>query len=293
MRRFGFNPMLQRPVIAGVAPEVSLIPVPHLLVRKASPLGVYFAGMEKWKVAFSQDVGTFFEAYVGRQLKLSGGEVRSAAKYVKSGAEAETVDWTVAFDDVVFLVEVKSVRPTEAVRVGDPGAPTELTRMLGKAIGQVNTSAAMVRERHPALSHVPDDRPMVGLVVTLEPFHTVNSPRSRRGCPPPTCRCRCARSPSWSTSCKSMTRAWGRRCCVLPTIRTRRAGPSGTRLGVTAMAETQCSTRGIRRCPCRMMTDARMSPPEQTWRQAGGYSLVRQGGFDDCLDTSTDGSRGG
>ena len=44
MRRFGFNPLLSRPVITGVAPDVSLIPVPHLLVCKASPLGVYFAG---------------------------------------------------------------------------------------------------------------------------------------------------------------------------------------------------------------------------------------------------------
>jgi hypothetical protein len=73
MRRFGFNPLLSRPVITGVLPDVSLIPVPHLLVRKASPLGVYFAGMQRWDVAFSQDVGTFLEAYVGRQLHLSGG----------------------------------------------------------------------------------------------------------------------------------------------------------------------------------------------------------------------------
>lgn len=176
MRRFGFNPLLSRPVITGVLPDASLIPVPHLLVRKASPLGVYFAGVQRWDVAFSQDVGTFLEAYVGRQLELSGGQVAPASTYVRSGTEAETVDWTVVFDDVVLLVEVKSVRPTEAVRVGDTTAATELTRMLGRAIKQLNTTADMLRERHRAVAHVPSDRPLVGLVVTLEPFHTVNSP---------------------------------------------------------------------------------------------------------------------
>lgn len=176
MRRFGFNPLLSKPVITGVVPTVSLIPVPHLLVRKASPLGVYFAGMQKWGVEFSQDVGTFLEAYVGRQLELSGGQVAPAAEYRRSGAKAETVDWSVVFNDVVFLVEVKSVRPTEPVRVGDSAAATELTRMLSKAIKQVNTTTKMVLERHPALGHIPNDRPVVGLVVTLEPFHTVNSP---------------------------------------------------------------------------------------------------------------------
>jgi len=175
-RRFGFNPLLSKPVIASVAPTVSLIPVPHLIVRKASPLGVYFAGMQRWDVDFSQDVGTFLEAYVGRQLELSGGQVAPAAKYRRSGSDAETVDWTVVFDDVVLLVEVKSVRPTEPVRVADSAAATELTRMLNKAIKQVDTTMQMVMERHPALEHIPNDRPMVGLVVTLEPFHTVNSP---------------------------------------------------------------------------------------------------------------------
>jgi hypothetical protein len=48
--------------------------------------------------------------------------------------------------------------------------------MLGHAVEQLNATARLIRERHPALAEVPSDRPVVALIVTMEPFHVINSP---------------------------------------------------------------------------------------------------------------------
>jgi hypothetical protein len=82
----------------------------------------------------------------------------------------------VIFDDCVLLVEVKSTRPTEPVRLADASVAEVLKRALGRAVEQLNRSAALVRGQHASFTHVPGDRPLVGLVVTMEPFHTVNMP---------------------------------------------------------------------------------------------------------------------
>jgi hypothetical protein len=68
-RRFAFNPLTSRPVVAGLHDDL-LIPVPALLIRKASPTGIYFEGLAKWGTAFTTDLGHLFEAYIGRQLAL-------------------------------------------------------------------------------------------------------------------------------------------------------------------------------------------------------------------------------
>jgi hypothetical protein len=46
-RRFGFNPLSARPVIAGLV-DTLLVPVPAFVIRKASPLGIYYTGLAQW-----------------------------------------------------------------------------------------------------------------------------------------------------------------------------------------------------------------------------------------------------
>lgn len=71
-----------------------------------------------------------------------------------------------------MLVEVKSARPSQGIRVGsDDGSGKELQPKVAHAAKQIAMSARLVRDRHPASGHIPADRPLVGLVVTLEPFH--------------------------------------------------------------------------------------------------------------------------
>jgi hypothetical protein len=151
-----------------------VIPVPAQLFRKVSPLGLYYMGVKKWENAFAEDVGELFEQYVGRQLQ----QISSATVYpevVYGKASERSVDWIVVCPDAVILVEVKSVRPTDAIRLGKPEAEDEFRRMLGHAFKQLSTTNELIASQHPKFANIPADRPRVGLVVTMEPFEIANA----------------------------------------------------------------------------------------------------------------------
>ena len=173
-RRFGFNPLTSRPVVTGLVPDRHIIPVPAALLRKASPLGIFYAGIARWGNAFSDDIGPLFEAYVGRQLALMAAATVLPAITYKAGAEG--VDWIVIFDELVLLVEVKPTRPVEAVRLGGQAAGEALTQAVRKAVLQVDRTAGLIRDGHPAFAAVPNDRPLAALMVTMEPFFGANMP---------------------------------------------------------------------------------------------------------------------
>jgi hypothetical protein len=177
-RRFGFNPLSAKPAVAGLTDGL-LIPVPAYLLHKASPLGIYYAGWDRWKGAFTTDLGYLFQAYVGRQLQLlpDAAVVPEIAYGRRKGDDS--VDWFVIFEDCVVLVEVKSARPTEPVRLADSRLQNALNQRLGEAVEQLNKSAALVRNRTAGFEGIPKDLPMIGLVVTMEPFHTVDAPFTR------------------------------------------------------------------------------------------------------------------
>lgn len=175
-RRFSYNPLLGRPVISGLPGPSGdwLIPVPGVLVRRVSMLGVYYDGVSRFGKAFADDLGDLFEQYVGRQLRLiPDAEVHPAVTVDRYGSKS--VDWTVILPELVLLVEVKSVRPTQEVRAGGPGAGEELSRMLSKGVRQLGRDHERAVTGHPAFSFVPQDRPFLGLLVTMEDFHVINS----------------------------------------------------------------------------------------------------------------------
>ena len=175
-RRFGFNPLSQHPVVQGIADDW-IIPVPHLLLSKASPLGVFYAGVDRWGNAFADDLGHVFQRYIGAQLSdVIGSEVIEEIDYGPRGQRQLSVDWIVIFNECVVLVEVKSTRPTEAVRWGGPTAIGDLQRMLSKGVNQLSKTAGLINDRHPAFREIPADRPIIGLLVTMESFHVVNMP---------------------------------------------------------------------------------------------------------------------
>lgn len=185
-RRFAHNPLRDTPVISGVG-EALLVPVPALLTLKVSPLGLYYTGVgtEGFGLAFAQDAGDLFEAYVGRQFELLHGcTVHPSITYGKD--KRESVDWIAVTDTAVLLIEVKATRPTESVRLGSPCASAALVKALGRAHEQVAATADRIRSRDPAFSAVPGDRPLVALIVTMEPFPTVNAPLGTLAFPDPT-----------------------------------------------------------------------------------------------------------
>lgn len=180
-RRFGFNPLSEKPVVAGVADEL-LIPVPAHLMRKASPLGIYYVAMDRWEGGFTTELGYFFEAYVGRQLRLIfDAVVLPEITYGRKKGDA-SVDWFVIFEDCVLLVEAKSTRPTEHLRLADEGFADTLTKVK-EGIDQLNKSAALIGDNTAGFEDIPRDRPMIGLVVTMEPFYTVDTPFIRKHLP--------------------------------------------------------------------------------------------------------------
>jgi hypothetical protein len=172
-RRFSHNPLLNTPAVSGVV-ENLLIPVAPVITRKVSPQSIYYAGVAKWGNPFAEDMGDLFEQYVGRQLELASNAL-VYPEIIYGPQSKKTIDWFVVLHDVVLLVEVKSVRPTDPVRMANARSSQELSRMLGKAFQQINTTSQLMDEGQPELSLIPSSLPRIGLVVTMEDFHVENS----------------------------------------------------------------------------------------------------------------------
>ena len=191
LRRYTYNPLRGRPLLNGYGTGY-LCPVPQLVPAKVSPLGIYFSGLTHFKGKgyldrqFTIELGYIFEQYVGRHLQL----IRSATVvpeiiYTANKSEARGVDWIVVFDNLVLLVEVKSAIPTEPVRLGTLDAAEEITKKINKAYTKIDETASLIARQHPAFRGIPTDRPTLGMVVTLEPYHVGNS-RDFRGLLPDT-----------------------------------------------------------------------------------------------------------
>lgn len=144
---------------------------PNALLARFSPPGLFYAGIEAFGPTFSDALGGVFETYVGNQLRLiRHATIHPEIKYRGGGQEKKTCDWIVVTDACVVLVEVKATRPVLSVRTGEADGLDDLTKKIGKAADQLDNTARMIQANHDAVSHIPNDRPLVGLVMTLEPF---------------------------------------------------------------------------------------------------------------------------
>lgn len=175
LRRFTYSPLLGRPAVTGFGPGL-LCPSPQLVWRKATPAGIYHTGLEHFGPVFLEETGYLFEEYVGRQLRLiPNADVVGEITYRVKRNQLHSVDWTVIFDDLVLLVEVKSMMPTENARLGLEGGVAETDSKLARAYRQVNATSAQIDQRNPAFAGIPTDRPRQALIVTLEPFPIANA----------------------------------------------------------------------------------------------------------------------
>ncbi|TWF92357.1 hypothetical protein FHX80_12677 [Streptomyces brevispora] len=177
LRRYEYNPLRGTPLLKGYGPGF-LAPVSDLIPAKASPLGIYYTGVTRFGNAFAQDLGDLFEAYVGRQLALLP-ETTVEPEIIYGQNQARSVDWIVVLEELVLLVEVKSVRPTAHLRLATEQRVSEVQRMLGRAFEQIDNTAALISSGRREFAGVPAGRPVHGLVVTMEPFHIVNAPGQR------------------------------------------------------------------------------------------------------------------
>lgn len=174
LEKWSFNPLAAKPLVR--LEERYVAPVPHFLIDRFTTSGFYFIGGELFGGRFRDALGCLFEVYIGDQLRLLPcPSVVPEIEYDRPSRK--TVDYFLVFDDVVVLVEVKTARPIEALRVGEPAGSDDLAVKLGKAIEQINrTHVDLEGGRFDELKIIPTDRPRIGLVVTLEPFHLANTP---------------------------------------------------------------------------------------------------------------------
>jgi hypothetical protein len=178
--RVSFNPLQARPFIRQ-DPHRYLAPVPQFAFWRSSAPSLYYLALEQLtgsdRNAFTDDVGTLFEDYVFRQAEQLPLEALSPA--IEYEPTKYTTDAILVWPDFVLLVEAKATRLTEQSRKGGPTLRPELNRTISRAFEQLDTTATLVRDRHPALAQVPGDRPMYGLVVTLEPYPFINATFTR------------------------------------------------------------------------------------------------------------------
>ncbi len=185
LRRYDPNPLSATPYVE-MRPGVYLAPAPRLVAERASPGAVYYLGLERWRDAFTRDLGRLLEVYAGEQLgQVPGAALVGERPYGKGGG-SKTLDWLVVLPDVVLLVEVKSARVAAPGRLNLAGWAEDVRRDVGKSMRQIASTARLLRNGHPVLGDVPRDRPLRGVVVTAEPHFLINSSIHRQQLPDPT-----------------------------------------------------------------------------------------------------------
>ncbi len=169
--RFDYNPLVATPFI-DFGGGLPVAPAARLILRTVTPGGLYYAGMQHHGQAFANDLGVLFEDYIGRQLRLiDGAEVHPEIRFGRRGG-SKSVDWFVVMPGLVLLVEVKSKRLGPAARTGGAPLLAALTDSLQKARTQLTNTVENLAKGTAAFSHIPRDRPMLGVIVTAEPFYT-------------------------------------------------------------------------------------------------------------------------
>ena len=172
LEKWSLNPLVVKPIV--VTGDGYVMPIPRYVIDRFTPTGLYFIALAKHGSRFTDALGCMFERYVGAQLRQI--DAWTIYPEIVHGPHGEkTVDFFVVTDTCVVLVEVKAARPIEATRVGDPSSDDDIDRKIGHAIEQINNSAALL-ETDPVLAHInPTGLPVRGMVVTLEPFHLINT----------------------------------------------------------------------------------------------------------------------
>jgi len=170
-RRYEFNALTIRPFVM-CGSTYAIAPVQRHIWGRATPGSLYYVGCKHGGKHFTNALGACFEKYVGKQLhQIDGAAVSS--EIVFNGDKS--VDYIVILPSVVILIEAKATPLKLSSRIGGDSLTSDIDRAPGKGIRQLLATAKLVRSRHPQFAHVPIDRPMVGLVVTLETYHACNN----------------------------------------------------------------------------------------------------------------------
>lgn len=173
--RFAYNPLSARPFVQMPDGRI-LAPQPRLILRTITPGALYYRGMQVHGEPFARDLGKMTERYVGELLTsiAPAPEVHPEVRYGKGNGQAST-DWFLVLPRAVVMFEVKSARYGLLERAAVPGYENRVTSLLEKALGQLAVTSEHLDNGHERFTHIPNDRPRVGIVVTAEPYYLANS----------------------------------------------------------------------------------------------------------------------
>jgi hypothetical protein len=178
LEKLAFNPLQARPFVR-LDETAFLAPVPTYVFWRASAPALYYLALERLaeaeKSTFTDDVGVLFEDYVARQAEqLRSGSPAPLVVYREIAVRGgHTSDVIVVWPDFILIIEAKATRLTEESRLGGPSLGHDIERTIGKAVDQIEATRRLIVSRDTAVAHIPSDRPIYGLVVTLEPYHFV------------------------------------------------------------------------------------------------------------------------
>lgn len=186
LRHHEFNPLVSRPFVT-LPNGHHIAPQPHFAFQRLSPAAVYYAGVDALDAIeadeFTRDIGVVFQDYVGRQLHLLPGA--TVLPEIHYDNDQRSVDWFVIFDELVLLVEAKSTRLSNLARMGGTALGGDIDRSLGRAFKQLGRTEQHVAGGHRQFAAIPTDRPRIGIIATLEPYWSANSPFVRQLLPEP------------------------------------------------------------------------------------------------------------
>lgn len=168
LERFSFNPLLVAPFVE-IHGHVPIAPVARAVLFRGTPGSLYYTAVKRHGHRFTDALGRVFQTYVGSHLKLCAPE--QLLPDIEYEPDKRAVDFIMVMPTAILLIEAKATRLTYESRLGGQCMDTDYARAPGKGMQQIETTAGLIRDRHPAFKDVPHDRRILGLVVTMEPYY--------------------------------------------------------------------------------------------------------------------------
>lgn len=183
--RYAYNPLVKTPIVS-FGPGPRFAPQPYFIQTAMTAENLYYRGIQVWdRNEFGKSVGLRVQDYVGRQLMHTGSlDVRPEFRWTRNRVGGlDSSDWFVVTPRATILIECKSLRTNPGMRSGTQEGLVATAGKLNRAYEQINENALQLQNGNPEFSHLPADRPIIGLVVTAEPFYVANSPEVREMLP--------------------------------------------------------------------------------------------------------------
>jgi hypothetical protein len=178
-QRYSFNPLTVYPIV-NLRQHGLWVPHPMAVIQAPTYENLWHAGVRKLGQPFADRLGARFEDYVGAQLKYVFGDENVNGEFTIRSAhhgQGKTVDWLITGQECVILVECKAAHVRLGTRMGhDTVIAKDFNRTIGKAKQQIEATVNAIRR-----GKLPDTinfatQPIIGLIVTAEPFALAGSP---------------------------------------------------------------------------------------------------------------------